>query len=1064
MELVGRDAELSVLRDALADARAGRGGLVLVSGAAGMGKTALLAAFADEAAKSDAVVLWGSGWESGGAPAYWPWTQALRRLVHRSGPEAVAADAGRLAHLLPELGAPASASPGSSAGARFALFDAVAGALLRAAAAQPLVVVLDDLHVAGGPAALLLQFLAREARWSPILLVAAYRPVEATWDAGVAAVVDALGGTAVALPLPGLDAEGTAELVRRGTRSAPPAGLVAAVRARTAGNPLFVTEVARLLAGGVADPGAWSVPAGIRQAIRARVERLRPPAPDVLAAAAVLGREFELPLLAALTGVPAADLLEPLETAAAAELVAAEESGRYRFAHDLIRDTLHEDLAPHERARGHAAATRLLARRDDDDRRHLATLAHHALAALPLLDGAVVAGYAERAAAHAARMADHDRAAELYTGALAALDHADPADAADHRGRLLVALGDALIRAGGPQRAHAVLDDAAELARRRGDAVVLARAALVRAERLEFNDVDTAGVALLEEAAAAVAGSGGALEARVLARLAVAGYHTRADGDGLADRAVTVARASGDEGALAQALSARLHARWGSEPAETVRPVADEIVTLAERGGDRERAVEGRLWRLVTQLEQGELGLAEREVHAIERHADALRQPLHRLMAVSRRSTLAFLRGRMADALELARRAREIGERGHEPDADAVYWGQAFAVGRFVELPGEDAARAERIVRDLVARSTFSLPHAAGLVMLCLDGGREQEARARYDAIVRRDLAALPRDMVHVWSLAQLAPACVAFGDARTAAVLHAALLPSAGRCAVAAGGVACSGAVDLPLGLLAGCAGRPDEAVAHLERAVELHARMGAPALLAASRLALAAALQGREPEQARAQAAAARAAAVELGLTRLLPAADPAGPPSLVREGGLWSLRWNGRRAHLTNAAGLHYLAALLGAPGRELRALDLLRARGPRAATRADATDGLHADLGAPAGDVLDARARAVYRARLAELRAEQEEARDWNDPERAARRTAEIDALLRELGAALSRGGRPRRVAGDAERARISVTRALRAAIARIAEVDAEAGAHLAATVRTGTYCCYRPERG
>ena len=94
----------------------------------------------------------------------------------------------------------------------------------------------------------------------------------------------------------------------------------------------------------------------------------------------------------------------------------------------------------------------------------------------------------------------------------------------------------------------------------------------------------------------------------MLARLAVTGYHARSEQRGdLADRAITVARAAGDPEALAQALSARLYVRWGTEAAEVIRPVADKIVLLAERTGDREQAVDGRLWRLIALLEQGEL-------------------------------------------------------------------------------------------------------------------------------------------------------------------------------------------------------------------------------------------------------------------------------------------------------------------------------------------------------------------------------------------------------------------------------------------------------------------------
>jgi hypothetical protein len=235
---------------------------------------------------------------------------------------------------------------------------------------------------------------------------------------------------------------------------------------------------------------------------------------------------------------------------------------------------------------------------------------------------------------------------------------------------------------------------------------------------------------------------------------------------------------------------------------------------------------------------------------------------------------------------------------------------------------------------------------------------------------------------------------------------------------------------------LLAGRAGRPDDAAGHLERAVALHARMGAPSLLARSRQALAQ-LTAR-------------------------PAAPPTDRPRLDRAGELWTVRFAGRESTVPDVVGLRYLATLVAAPGREVGALDLVRMRGAAPRGRPD-REGMAADRGGPVDEVLDAPARAAYRARLAELAAELDEAEQWNDSARAARVRAERDFVAHELGAALGKGGRPRAMATDAERARISVTRALRAAIERIGRVDAAAGAHLARAVRTGALCSYHPER-
>jgi hypothetical protein len=161
---VGRSRELAVLSAALRQAAAGDARLALVSGEPGIGKTELARAFARAAAKDGVLVLWGSAWEDGGAPPYWPWVQVLRSYARQAGPEALAAAAGPqaavLAQLLAELGpAPGSANAvvtGSGDAARLTLFDAIGAVLDRASRAAPLAVILDDLHAAGRPSALLL--------------------------------------------------------------------------------------------------------------------------------------------------------------------------------------------------------------------------------------------------------------------------------------------------------------------------------------------------------------------------------------------------------------------------------------------------------------------------------------------------------------------------------------------------------------------------------------------------------------------------------------------------------------------------------------------------------------------------------------------------------------------------------------------------------------------------------------------------------------------------------------------------------------------------------------------
>jgi hypothetical protein len=196
----------------------------------------------------------------------------------------------------------------------------------------------------------------------------------------------------------------------------------------------------------------------------------------------------------------------------------------------------------------------------------------------------------------------------------------------------------------------------------------------------------------------------------------------------------------------------------------------------------------------------------------------------------------------------------------------------------------------------------------------------------------------------------------------------------------------------------------------------------------------------------------------------------ADAEDPGNLFhREGEYWAVRYEGSMARLKDAKGLRYLARLLADPGREFYAADLEAAGSPAArpappGVRGRAGSGelqVRPDLG-DAGELLDAKAKAAYKARLDELQAELNEAERFNDTGRAAKASAERDFLVDELARAVGLGGRDRRAASHAERARLNVTRAIRAAMANLARANPSLGRHLAATIRTGRYCSYTPD--
>jgi tetratricopeptide (TPR) repeat protein len=200
--------------------------------------------------------------------------------------------------------------------------------------------------------------------------------------------------------------------------------------------------------------------------------------------------------------------------------------------------------------------------------------------------------------------------------------------------------------------------------------------------------------------------------------------------------------------------------------------------------------------------------------------------------------------------------------------------------------------------------------------------------------------------------------------------------------------------------------------------------------------------------------------------------PAGEPAPPDAdrrpavenvFRREGDYWSVVFEGRTVRLRDSKGMHYLARLLADPGREFHVVDLVVGDrvDPGAARRAAEPD-LRVSGGSDAGRLLDAHAKESYRRRLVEIEADIEEARDMGDSERAAQADAERDLLVRELARAVGLGGRDRSAGSVSERARASVTRAVRQAMARVREHSPPLGEHLDRAIRTGTYCAYLPD--
>jgi tetratricopeptide (TPR) repeat protein len=398
---VGRQREMGELKASLEDALAGRGRLAMLVGEPGIGKTRTALELATYAGLRQAQVLWGRCYESQGMPAYWPWVQAIRSYVREREPSRLKAEMGSGAadiaeivsdvrERLPDLKAPPPLEDPEAA--RFRLFDSIASFFKSAAKAQPLVLILDDLHWADKSTLLLLQFVAGELAQARILIIGTYRDVELSRKHPLAQALGELTRERAfqRVLLRGLSQEDVERFIELTSGIKPPEGLVKAVYTQTEGNPMFVNEVVRLLVQeGELKPErikgrkSWSlrIPEGVREVIGRRLTRLSERCNQVLTVAAVLGREFSLAqLVKMLPDLTEARLLDILEEALAARVVEElpKTLGAFQFTHALIQETLLQELSLTRRVRLHAdIAEALEALYGKDAPAHAAELAHH---------------------------------------------------------------------------------------------------------------------------------------------------------------------------------------------------------------------------------------------------------------------------------------------------------------------------------------------------------------------------------------------------------------------------------------------------------------------------------------------------------------------------------------------------------------------------------------------------------------------------------------------------------------------------------------------------------------
>ncbi len=898
---VGRERELRLLRAACDAAFTGQAGVVMLAGEPGIGKTRLAEETATYARRHGAQVLWGHCYEWEGASAFWPWVQIIRGYAHERDLQQVRSDLGSgaadIAQVVSEVRERFPELPSlprmEVEEARFRLFESVATFLRNAAARQPLLLVLDDLHWAETPSLKLLQVVADDLDRTRLLIVGTYRDVEIGRRHPLTKTLTALerGHRMLRIPLRGLTSTDTARFIALSAGIEPEQALVEAVQRETEGNPFFVGEVVRLLVaeGRLGRPwgsGPWrfSLPQSVRGAVGQRLDRLSATCNEVLAAASVVGNEFALPVLARVGDWEPDAVLDALGEAIDAKLIHEdEETGRYRFVHALVQETLYAELTAARRLRLHARIGQALEQlHAANPAPHYRELAHHFTIAAPVGYAPQAVDYAVKAGERAMAQVAWETAIQQYERALHAMDllaEPDPARRCD----VLLVLGAAQYRAvpdvsEAPQGRHSYRE-AAEIAKAIGSPERLARAALGFAGSTAADPAEAIQqVRFLEDALALAPPGDDPLKARLLARLAV---HDRAIPH-LADRtatlsgeAVAMARHLGDPAVLASVLIARRVALWSPDNLDERLALITEARRMAEAAGDPYDRLWSHWWGGFDLYETGDSrGLDE----AVADFAGAVRDfraPFFVRLSALWQANRAVNEGRFADA--------EVDVEKLRGDSLIARYARLLVLfllcreqGRLPEIDGLSAS-----VVDLAGERFSPLDQHRGQIaqvlhmIALLDAGKTDEARSRFDAFAGQPLAGLPRDPFWPATIALLAEVCSRLGDRRRAALLYDLLAPYADRNVAPPDSPAYFGAVAQYLGLLATLLVRWGDATRHFEAALAMNARMRALPMLARTRVAYARMLLARRAADDRARAAnlldQAQTTADEVGMERL-------------------------------------------------------------------------------------------------------------------------------------------------------------------------------------------------
>ncbi|MFC4334700.1 ATP-binding protein [Salininema proteolyticum] len=992
--LITRDHPDRMLRQAIDRTERSHGGLVLVTGEAGIGKTTFATDTAGEYADR-ATLLSAGSWQADAVPPNWLWTQILRALKTRTDHRRWAEDTAGHETAVDEL-----IRTRPEASTEFDLRDALVTVLSAAAARRPVIAVLDDLHFADDASLETLAFVAGHTWLDRLLLIGTYRDTSVRTDSPAAARILNLASRATLIPLGGLDDDQTARLLRWSSGSDVDPDTAAAVRRRTGGNPFLIDQTGRLLSTG---RSLDTVTAGMRDALHQRIDLMSDGLKDVLAHAALLGREFDAGLLEDVLG--GLDPRPSLDEAVELHLV-EREGERYAFAHDLVRESLageSRDAA----SRRHAVIARALANRPDrSEVLPPFQYAYHLWEGREHLDRSTVVRELTTVACFSVTTAGSAQTERILQRAY------DISTAEDLRWRVVAAIELASVRYWRDR-----CGEAWDLYRgtieetRRDDPLLYARAALSLPD-------DDPGYKEehLREAHRRLTGNTAPQRPDDLSLLVAVDEKTELIAltvQALAFAYLHEARRRGDPLETTYGLWWVHASVWGPGTSVQRRQVMDELSRLADEVGDQNNRLYAESLKWVAMLEEGDPGWRRQ----LRRFGDLVLESAGGGWMVSYHVDMliaAYLDGDYATA------------RHHMAEAAAADTDEPMFGATFHHYLSWTLDRAEGLPTDiegvewhpLVANTMRNFIQGTD----AMDRGDSATARARLDAMPK-DSANLSAQALWIELAVRVA---VAEEDLDWARRLREGLLPYEKEWLTGIWGISVHGPVLYWLAELDAVLGDADSARGRLEEALASARAMEIPVWEVAVR---------------------ARLSALED------PGREGLAENSFRTEHGMWALEYAGTTVHVPDSKGLRDLHHLLGRPGHAVAATRLLNPAGGAEAVQAASMGG---------DDVLDERARREYRRRLEELDEAIDAAALSGDRGKAARLERERRDLVGFLKQATGLGGRSRRLGDAAERARKTVTNRIRNAVRKIESLHPDLGIHLRESVRTGARCVYEPD--